>query len=353
VDLATAPTGNRPGAPIADKEHVAMVRRHLLHVVLVLAVVGTQLIGAAAPSDVAAAQKRLAKQTVLKKGLKWLQSQQDESGAFLNSGGEPDTAATASVISALIALRNVGVEVELDEAVAYVQQTDPSLYESYPGGYASLSVIAVALAGAGGDPHDVDGVDLIARLADSWDADKGIYGTYLIESIVVVTALTLADAPIEDKAIETIVAAQYDDGSWSYDGSTAAGSGDAVTTAFAIQTLVAAEYDGEEVIANAVDYFHTVQAGETVTFGVGAFRPNPDMAPDANTTGLVISALIAAGENPKDGEWGKAVDGLLTFQNENGAFRYNDFQPFDDIATTASALIALAGAPWPVLPVTE
>ena len=41
------------------------------------------------------------------------------------------------------------------------------------------------------------------------------------------------------------------------------------------------------------------QAGETVQFGEGAFRPNPDMAPDANTTGLVIAALVAAGENPR------------------------------------------------------
>ena len=77
------------------------------------------------------------------------------------------------------------------------------------------------------------------------------------------------------------------------------------------------------------------------------------MPPDANTTGFVISALIAVGENPKAKKWGTAVSSLLAFRNESGAFRPYPDDPTDDIASTISALIALSGATWPVLPATS
>jgi hypothetical protein len=187
-------------------------------------------------------QKRLAKQSVLKAGLKTIASLQDESGGFPYPNSPIDPRATAEAVSLLISLRNAGIEVELDAAVAYVQQTDPVAWVESQGVTLTDSEVAkivMALVGAGGNPRDVGGVDLVARIADSWDDEAGIYGSALWESPFVVTALTVADEPIEEQAIETIAAAQLGDGSWSSSGATGPGSGDAWTTAWIVQALVA------------------------------------------------------------------------------------------------------------------
>ncbi|MEA2586752.1 MAG: hypothetical protein QOF33_4837 [Thermomicrobiales bacterium] len=332
-----------------------MALRHVVRVAVLLAIVGVQVFSAAAPPVAAEtatptappAQKRLAKMSVLKAGLAWVESQQDESGGFLNPRGEVDPSTTAAVVSLLIALRNVGVEVETDEAVAYLQQTDPTEQEGALGSYAQFSSIVMALVGAGGDPRDVGGVDLVTRLVASWDEEAGIYGSFLLESAIVVMALAVADEPIEERAIETIVAAQIDDGSWEYSGRTEPGSGDAVTTAFIVQTLVAVRRGDDEIIADALAYFRAVQ------FDGKEFAAYAGSIPDPNTTGAVISALIAAGGNPKAKKWGAPVSGLIEYQNESGGFRTSrDGDPTEDITSTISALTALAGAAMPVLPAT-
>ncbi|MEA2515858.1 MAG: hypothetical protein QOJ59_5347 [Thermomicrobiales bacterium] len=100
----------------------------------------------------------------------------------------------------------------------------------------------------------------------------------------------------------------------------------------------------DAMVDDAVAFFRTGQGAD------GAFGSSPGSPLDASTTGLVISALIAAGENPKATQWGDAVSGLLAFQNESGAFRRTDGLREDDFTSTISALVALAGAYLPVLP---
>ncbi len=334
-----------------------MAIRRIVRLALVLAVVGIHVFSATAPSVDAATQKRLAKQSVLKAGLKWVRSQQNEDGSFPNplAASEvnpvPGTVATtASVVSLLIALGNDGLDVETEAAVAYLEQTDPAVWDETEAilfGHGRIAGVVMALVGAGSDPRDVGGDDLIARLEGSWDEDAGLYGRFLGESALVAIALASADAPIEERAIDSILTGQLDDGSWAFDGGTEPGSGDAGTTAVMVQALVALERADDEVIAGAVDYFRTVQLDGK------EFAPTPDFIPDPNTTGLVISALIAAGEDLKAEEWAGAVAGLLEYQNESGGFRTSrDGDPTEDLSSTISALTALAGAYMPVLPAT-
>jgi prenyltransferase/squalene oxidase-like repeat protein len=308
-----------------------------------LGVSGEEAAAAPATPTAPRSQKRLAKQSVLKAGLKWIESQQDESGAFAGLGG-PDPGTTAVAVITIVALGNAGVTVDTDAAVAYLQQADLSAYSGFPGAQSLVALIVMALVGAGVDPHDVGGVDVVAKLTDSWDAKAGLYGAFAWESAFVIMALTAAGAPIEDKAIATILAQQLPDGSWSANGTTAPGSGNATITAAVVQMLASAGHGDDDQIGKALSYLRSLQADETAAFGEGTFRVTPDSAPDAGTTGTVISALIAVGENPKAKKWGKAVSGLLAYQNESGAFRLNDMQPGDDLASTFAALLALAGA---------
>jgi hypothetical protein len=303
------------------------------------------------------AQKRLAKQSVLKIGLTWIESQQQADGSFSDpnvasqSDPVPGTVGTtASAVSLLIALRNAGIDVKMDKAVAYLQHTDPAVWDTMAGiltGYGGIAQVVMALVAAGTDPHDVGSVDLVARLTGSWDAKAGIYGGLLLESALVVMALAVAGAPIEAKAVATIAAAQIADGSWGYAGTTNPGSGDAGSTAYVVQALVAAGHGTDKAIGKALAYFRTVQ------FQGREFAPIPGYIPDPNTTGLVLSALIAAGENPRAKKWGDPVSGLLEYQNDSGGFRTSrDGDPTEDIGSTIAALTALAGAFLPVLSTT-
>lgn len=329
--------------------------RSLVRLSLVLAVVGVHLV-AAEPSSAAATQKRLVKQSVLKLGLKWVSSQQQEDGSFLSPTAAFDVdpvpgtvGATAETINLLIALRNAGLDVETDAALNYLQQTDPAVWDNMAGilgGTSGLASVVIALVAAGADPRAVNGVDLVARLVDTWDAAAGIYGSLLLESAAVVMALAAAGEPIEKQAIETILTAQIEDGSWGYAGTTEPGSGDAGTTAYVVQALIAADH-ADEVIADALAYFRTVQ------FDGKEFAPYPGYIPDPATTGLVLSALIAAGEKPVSEEWGDPVGGLLEYQNKSGGFRTSrDGAPTEDLGSTVRALFALAGAAMPVQPTT-
>jgi hypothetical protein len=330
-----------------------MVRRYLLRIALVLAVVGVNLVAAAAPSSAAQTatppasrtQKRLAKQTVLKKGLKWIESKQDASGGFPDATGYVDGGTTGVTISTLIALQNAGLDVETDTSVDFLQEALPRVLGETPEAgedVVLIGQIVMALVAAGADPRDVGGHDLVALLVDSWDAEAGIYGDLFGESALTVMALAAADEPIEEEAITTFAAKQLDDGSWSSYGDTEPGSGTVEGTAYVVQALVAAGRGDDPMIADALAFFRSIQDDE------GGFPVIPGEPPDAYSTGNIISALIAAGEDPK--EWGDAVSALLAFQNESGAFRPRDDMPFDDIGATLIALTALAGAYWPVQP---
>lgn len=329
-----------------------MTIRRFVRIALVLAVVGVNLVEAAAPASAqtdatatARTQKRLAKQTVLKKGVKWIESKQDASGGYPDSNGFVDGGATGAAISALIALRNAGVDVETDTPVAFLQEALPRVLDETPEAGEDVRIISqivMAFVAAGADPRDVGGNDLVALLVDTWDAEAGVYGSLLGESALVVLALAAADEPIEDQAITTFAEKQLDDGSWSSYGDTEPGSGTAEGTAYVVQALVAAGHGDDPMIADALAYFESIQDD------AGGFAIIPGELPDAYSTANVVSALIAAGEDPK--KWGDVVPALLTFQTESGAFRPRDDLPFDDIGATLIALTALSGAYWPVLP---
>jgi hypothetical protein len=331
--------------------------RNLARLALVLTVVGVLSFSptassATAQSDTASTprtQKRLTKQSVLKAGLRGISPLQDASGGFAAPRTPVDPRATADVVSMMIALRNAGVEVDLDAAVAYVQQTDPVAFVDSQGVTLTDSEVAkivMALVAAGGDPHNVGGNDLVARIAGSWHEDTGIYGGAFWEIPFVVMALVVTGESYEEKVIDTFAATQLEDGSWSAYGTAEPGSGDARTTAWIVEALVAAGRGDDEMVAKAIGYFPTVQGDD------GSFGSTPDSTPDAWTTGFVISALIAAGENLKSEPWSRAVDGLLTFQNDDGTFRQYPEKEEIHLDATIVALVALAGAYWPVVPTT-
>jgi hypothetical protein len=101
-------------------------------------------------------------------------------------------------------------------------------------------------------------------------------------------------------------------------------------------------------VAAARDFLVAAQPTEG-GWGYGAGLPA-----SANSTALVIQALIALGVDPTatGGEWAKAgrspLDALLAWQGESGAFQA-DFGdgPSDDFYSTVQAIPAAAGRTLP------
>ncbi|MEZ4497837.1 MAG: hypothetical protein R2845_13905 [Thermomicrobiales bacterium] len=78
---------------------------------------------------------------------------------------------------------------------------------------------------------------------------------------------------------------------------------DSNTTAIAIQAPIAAGVDpSDESIQAGLAYLETVIDPEQGGF---AYDANSGLIADANSTAVVIQALIAAGEDPASDEWGR------------------------------------------------
>lgn len=182
-------------------------------------------------------------------------------------------------------------------------------------------------------------------------APEGLYGkgdpTYdgVWRQSLALTALAAAKVTPADQAVGWLTGQQCEDGGWpSYRAAGAACDArteDSNATAVAVQALVALG-GHRDAVDKGVQWLKAVQNAD------GSWAYNPGNPGDANSTGLAVNALFAAGTDPagvaKNGK--NAFDGLARFQlgcaapaDQRGAFA---FQP--DTASGALAANALATA---------
>ena len=242
---------------------------------------------------------------------------------------------------ALVAAQATGVEVDLAPAVAYLE-ANALVYAQSGAGQAAKLVLAVVAAG--GDPRDVGGVDPLSLAEKGVDPETGWYGKGIYDHALVMLALAAAGEPVPPEAVALLVEPQLRDGSWAFDGSKVEGAGDTNTTAVVIQALFAAGEGENEMTENALEYLASAQDEN----GGFPFQPGPTTLPDANSTALAVQAIVAAGQDPASADWKDAAAALLAFQNESGAFRYQDEPPDDNLFATTQALPAVAGLALPI-----
>ncbi len=269
-------------------------------------------------------------------------SMQNAEGGFPGFGDESAPGVTLDAVFALVA---AGVDVESVTAdgnspMDYLA-TQAVEYSTDPGAAAKL---AYGVAAMGLDPSDFGGVNLLAVLDDSFDAETGAFGLDLFDQAFFIMALHQTVQPIPGNAVEYLLSLQLEDGGWEF------GEGfgsDSNTTALMIQVLLVAgvEREGAAVTA-ALGYFHTIQDAS------GAFGFLADTEPDAQSTAFVIQALIAVREDiDAGGPWSSdgvtPLEALLTFQNlETGAFQFaGEDSPF----ATYQVVPGLVLAPFPGL----
>ena len=79
-----------------------------------------------------------------------------------------------------------------------------------------------------------------------------------------------------------------------------------------------------------------------------AYGPADPLVADANSTALVLQALIAAGEDPASPKWGNAPLVLGLFQTPSGGLRYMAADEEPNLLATVQAIPAMEGLPLPV-----
>ncbi len=276
----------------------------------------------------------------------WLRGQQQPDGGFpgFQGGSDPSATADAAVAFAAAGIDPASVKRDGHSIMDFLVASARS-YGTSAAGAAKLTLAAVA---SGENPRGFGGVDLISQLQSHLDQAGGLYDQQLFTHAYAMLALVAAGETVPSNAVTALEHHQAADGSWSFSGSTDPGQGDSNTTAIAVQALKAAHSGNAAPIEKAFDYLKTVRMPDgSYTYQMGGASP---AAGDANSTALVIQALIAAGQTPGAGVAGSPVDALAHFQNPDGAFRFRDDTPADSALATVQAIPALMSMPLPVVP---
>lgn len=284
----------------------------------------------------------------------WLLQKQEESGGFQGYSGEVDASSTAAAVVALYAARksNEATADSIENAMTYLDQSGGEYAAAGAGQAANLVLAAIA---GGRNPRDFAGEDLIAALTAPPATPvpsglAGIYGDDLYDHAVVLIALVAAGETVPDEALDLFRASQAENGGWAFAGDVDPSAADSNTTSLTIQALVATGHGDDPMVAHALAFLHTLQAPDGSGF---AYEAGDPLQADANSTALVVQALIAAGEDPSSESWGNAMAALLRFQTSGGGFRFLGGDSEANLFATVQAMPAVAGLPLPVVAVCD
>ena len=275
-------------------------------------------------------------QASVESAVQWLLTQQNEDGGFIGFSGESDAGATVDAVFALASAQQVGIEVDLESAMKYLESQALVYAQFSPGAAAKLSM---ALVAAGMDPHDIDNVDPMSIVVVA--AGLGMIGLGPYDHALGLQALVATGEPVPDTAIQAARDSQIEDGSWAFDGTMTPGAGDTNTTAQMLMGLIAAGVH-DEMLDRGIAYL----AGSTNDDGGYPYQPGTES--DANSTALVLQAFIAAADPDLAEAQDQALTALLGMQNESGAFHYMASTPDDTLFATMQAIPAVVGLAFPL-----
>jgi hypothetical protein len=264
----------------------------------------------------------------ISKALDYISAQQNEDGGIPWFTADSDVRVTARGVLALVATGRPAswmthptsnkTMVDFLEAngVTYTHEVTgtTSIYLK-PG---EAGVLLTAISAANEDPTSFGGMDLIAQLNDTYNPATGAYSTtYQVANdpnqAWVILGLASAGQSVPVTATDYLKGLQADEGTWA-----AYGASDPDTTALAVVALIGSGnvQPDDQSVQRALDYFRNSQ------LSTGGWRPWWDTDPaNANTTGWVIQALVAAGYTPATESWAASPnphDALASLQQADG-----------------------------------
>lgn len=283
-------------------------------------------------------------------GLDYIASQINDDGGVRWMDESGNVSATIRLILALKAanylpdhvLSSTGaqpIHFLQEQASAWVNQlgTDQTGFST-----ARAGQLLTAIAAADENPHNFgpESLNLVYALKSRYDPNRGVFGNATFDNVLdqiwAILGLSANYASIPEESASWLAAAQLDDGSWDD------GFGSYLnTTPLAVMALIASgyyEFDSD-VIQGALEFIRANQQPN------GGWQTTWDSTTNANTTGVILQAITALGQDPTSEPWqkeeGDPISVLMTLQGDNGAIGGD----FANTYSTADAILGLSGQP--------
>ena len=280
--------------------------------------------------------------------LAWLAAQQNDDGGFGDPESSPGTTAQAVLGIAAVYENASAWQKDSSSPLDYLASKADEYTSTGWDPASSTALLIQAVVAADGNPYNFGGINLVERLDSFFSASTNQFtGSNWAIASYILAKIALLEEPNPDY-VQLLKDNQLPSGGWEY---SAGWGADSNTTALAVQALVAAgEPLTSTAIVSATSYFHSIQNEDG---GFPYAKPSPwGTETDANSTAMVIQALIAAGENPLAPSWevngNTPVDALLALQQRDGSFYYKADDPGSQLLATIQALPALVGRPFPL-----
>ena len=284
----------------------------------------------------------------IRAGFDYILSQMNDDGGIRWFDENSSTAATIRVVQGLAAAQlsqgyissgsgNHPIDYLAENGAAWVNQEETDT----PGfSVGRAGQLLTAIAAGNNNPYNfgVDSLNLIDEINKHYDVNTGIFGMSTMENVLdhiwAIIGLAANNASIPIESSDWLTSAQLEDGSWND------GFGSYLdTTPLAIIALISSGYrnvDSPE-IQISIEFMMRNQQPD------GGWQNVWDTATNANTTGIMIQAISALGQQPTDDPWqqadGNPQTALLAVQQENGAFGGD----FANSYSTADAIVGLTG----------
>jgi hypothetical protein len=320
-------------------------------------------------------------------GARWLAAQVTPGGYIAGHGGVPD--ASDTVLAALSLAASGHDQATFDSMVSWLAANVDTVTgtgtDVDPG---STGYLLLVVAAAHGDATDFGGVDLVARLGATLGAfEPGLYGSYATvgdptysgvydQSLALLGLQAVGGSPA-GAAVDWL-AAQQCGGSAEFDGAwmsyrapkVPADPADPLTpcTAFDSSTFTGIDTNSTALAYEALRAVGRTPAHDALAWlartqnSDGSFGFYVGNDGDPNSTGLVIQAIVAAGQSPTDPTWAKGADtplsALSSFQlgcdaaaADQGAFTFPGSGGGPSLLATEQAVWGEAQTAFPLGPV--
>ncbi|HVO53216.1 MAG TPA: prenyltransferase/squalene oxidase repeat-containing protein [Solirubrobacterales bacterium] len=270
------------------------------------------------------------------RAAEWLISTQNEDGGFGPSPGE--RSGDETTCWAMVGLEAVGINpLDIRSAgkspVDFLRRGVADL--QHPG---DIARTIIALEGAGIDPRDFGGHNLVARLLSKRRKDGSYEGW---PGTTAFAAIALRAAGVSgglDKTLAWLRAAQNEDGGW---GDLPDAPSTADDTGAAMQALAA----GSKAANRGLSYLSKVQRKG------GGFPLGGNGEVNSQSTAWAVQGIIHAGANPDSfRKGGNAAEYLAARQATDGHYRYSKSSDQTPVWVTGEVLVAAMGKYYPVPP---
>ena len=284
-----------------------------------------------------------------RRGLAWMRAHRTADGGF--DGFNP-----GATIDAVLAMAAWGQDPREpapsassgSTAEAFLAAAAPQYAAQGASAAGKLLTVASLFAAKGGAVR-LGGVDLVAKVLATYQPVSGTFGSGgTWDSAWAILGLRAAGARLPDRAADGLLAAGAKGGGWGF--SAQADAADADSTGLALQALAAAGLSADHpAVRSGIAALRRLQNADGGFAGYGG-------STSVDSTALAVGGLTASAQRVDGPGWMRSISGTLALngpldailarQSPQGGFA--GYAGTDDPGATYAAVLALAGRPLPL-----